>query len=59
MRGAPGRASVCCGGVLLAKDEQKPPSAEQPNFKHRGGEEQGVYSVDNYFVTVFCAMRAQ
>lgn len=28
--------------VLLAKDEQAPPSAEQPNSELRGGEEQGA-----------------
>lgn len=46
---------MCCGGVLLAKDEQKPPSAEQPNSKHRGGEEQGVYCI--YFLTLFADPR--
>lgn len=46
---------MCCGGVLLAKDEQKPQSAEQPNSKHRGGEEQGVYYI--YFLTIFADSR--
>lgn len=34
-----------CGGVQFAKDEQKPPSAEQPNSERRGGEEQGACSL--------------
>lgn len=28
--------------LLLAKDEQEPPSAEQPDSGRRGGEEQGA-----------------
>lgn len=33
---------VCAVALLLAKDEQEPPSAEQPDSGRRGGEEQGA-----------------
>ena len=42
--GGGSNASVCALAAvpLLAKHEQKPPSAEQPFSKCRGGEEQGT-----------------
>lgn len=37
------RESALAAVPLLAKHEQKPPSAEQPFSECRGGEEQGTY----------------
>lgn len=42
---------VFCDGLRLAKDEQKPPSAEQPISERRGGEEQGAQAANHFLPT--------
>lgn len=57
---AAGAARVCALAAvpLLAKHEQKPPSAEQPFSECRGGEEQGNVTYEDFSLLVKFAVRS-